>query len=181
MQTQDTVSAKNLFYFSFYCRKESYVRCNNIHIQSVWVLMAVQHAQFLMCGKGVCLAGAWTTSTLFYQRMQGQELLPSANSEFLLHDRPVNPEANCYGKEWQLYLESQQLRRWWTRVPENHLIQASSILRGEGCGCCYKLLGAASLCSCSYPAGLVTMSLLSSDILCPTTFYLYMNGRVLYL
>ena len=58
MQTQDTVSAKNLFYFSFYCRKESYVRCNNIHIQSVWVLMAVQHAQFLMCGKGVCLAGA---------------------------------------------------------------------------------------------------------------------------
>ena len=50
---------------------------------------------------------------------------------------------------------------------------------------CYRLLGAAILCSCSYPAGLVTMSLLTSDktiaMFCSTTFYLYMNGRVLYL
>ena len=136
---------KNLLYFSFiysylfvFLLQKKHVRCINIHIPSVWVLMTVQHAQFLTCGKGVCLAGPWSTSTFFHQRMQGQGLLPSPNSEFLLHDRPINLETDCYGKEWKLYLESQQLRRWWTRVPENHLIwviiQASFILKGEGCG-----------------------------------------------
>lgn len=64
MQTQDAVSEKNLFYFSFiysylffFLLQKKHVRCINIHIPSVWVLMTVQHAQCLMCGKGVCLAG----------------------------------------------------------------------------------------------------------------------------
>ena len=53
------------------------------------------------------------------------------------HDRPRNRETSCWGKEEWLFQKASRRRRW-TSVPKNPLtwvrIQASFILKGEGCG-----------------------------------------------
>ena len=124
-------------------------------------------------------------------------LIPSPSSCCLLHNRPINWEMTCWGRNRNLICKASRPRRWWTRVPKNHLpwvrIQASFILKEEAgisyskrggsvVGCC-KLLDAGILCSysCPHSLGLNVPVNIKQDKCYSLfwNFYLYMSGKVL--
>ena len=45
----------------------------------------------------------------------------------LPHDRPMNPEMKCWGKQWRLYLESQKMKMvdWCSKTPSCPDLDAS--------------------------------------------------------
>ena len=61
-------------------------------------------------------------------------LLPSPSSLYLLHDRPVNQETRCWGKEYDFILKAGRQKRWQTSVskePSYWGLDASFFYRTE--------------------------------------------------
>ena len=90
------------------------------------------------------------------EAQNSQVMLRSASSYCLPHDKPINRETSCWGKEQGLYQESQQTKKMVEQCPKEPscLSQNSGLFytkKGEDVVVCCKLFGVRILCSCSCP------------------------------
>lgn len=113
-------------------------------------------------------------------------LLPSSGLYCSPLNRPTNQDTMFWARNTATLLrKSSRLRRWWTRVPKNHLtqvrIQASFYPKriGSVTGGC-KLFGAVIPCSCSCPHWSGHSAVIyHQQNKCSATFHLYMKWKIL--